>query len=79
MSLMTAAVLAGALLVPATPVPLPDRPTVLAINPQPERPGKAKIKRIYSGNDDDRRGKTIKQNKTINKKPGGAAPTGTPY
>jgi len=78
MSLMTAAVLAGALLVPATPVPPAERPSVLAINPQPEPPGKAKIKRIYSGQDDDRRGKTIKQNKTINKKPARAAPA-TPY
>lgn len=76
MSLMTAAVLAGALLVPATPVPPAERPTVLALNPQPEPPGKAKIKRIYSGGPDSRRGKTIKQNKTINQKPGGAA---TPY
>jgi len=78
MSLMTAAVLAGALLVPPPAAP-PDRPTVLALNPQPEPPGKAKIKRIYSGKDDDRRGKTIKQNKTIKQKPAGAAPTGTPY
>ncbi len=78
MSLMTAAVLAGALLVPATPVPPAERPTVLAINPQPEPPGKAKIKRIYSGQGDDRRGKTIKQNKTINQKPGKTAPA-TPY
>ena len=34
---------------------------MLAINPQPEPPGKAKIKRIYSGGPDSRRGKTIKQ------------------
>jgi hypothetical protein len=61
MSLMTAAVLAGALLVPAAPVPPTDRPTVLALNPQPEPPGRAKIKRIYTGGPDSRRGKTIKQ------------------
>jgi hypothetical protein len=60
MSLMTAAVLAGALLVPATSVPPTERPTLLALNPQPEPPGKAKIKRIYSGKDDDRRNKVIK-------------------
>jgi hypothetical protein len=60
MSLMTAAVLAGALLVPATPAPPPDRPTLLALNPQPEPPGRAKIKGIYWG-PDSRRGKTIKQ------------------
>ena len=74
MSLTTAAVLAGALLIPATPVLPSERPTVLAINPQPEPPGKAKIKRIYSGQGDDRRGRTIKQNKTIKQKPIGAAP-----
>jgi len=78
MSLVTAAVLAGALLVPATPVPPAERPTVLALNPQPEPPGKAKIKRIYSGKDDDRRSKTIKQNKTIKQKPAKVSP-GTPY
>jgi hypothetical protein len=61
MSLMTAAVLAGALLVPATPVPPAERPTVLALNPQPEPPGRAKIKQIYTGGPDSRRGKTIKQ------------------
>ena len=31
------------------------------INPQPEPPGKAKIKRIYTGGPDSRRTKTIKQ------------------
>ena len=61
MSLMTAAVLAGALLVPATPVPPAERPTVLALNPQPEPPGRAKIKQIYTGGPDSRRNKTIKQ------------------
>ena len=60
MSLMTAAVLAGALLVPATPVPPADRPTVLALNPQPEPPGKAKIKRNYTGGPDSRRNNIIK-------------------
>jgi len=60
MSVMTAALLAGALLLPATPVPPPDRPTMLALNPQPEPPGR-KIKRIYTGGPDSRRGKTIKQ------------------
>jgi hypothetical protein len=67
MSLMTAAVLAGALLVPATPAPPPDRPALLALNPQPEPPGK-KIKPIYSG-PDSRRGKINKQ------KPKEIAPT----
>jgi len=78
MSLMTVAVLAGALLVPVTPVPPAKRPMMFVLNPQPEPPGKAKIKRIYSGKDDDRRGKTIKQNKTINQKPGKTGPA-TPY
>ena len=59
MSLVVAA-LAGTLLVPAAPAPV-ERPLVLALNPQPEPPGKAKIKRIYSGGPDSRRGKTIKQ------------------
>lgn len=59
MSLVVAA-LAGALLVPAAPAPV-ERPLMLALNPQPEPPGKAKIKRIYSGGPDSRRGKTIKQ------------------
>jgi hypothetical protein len=58
---MTAAALAGALVVPATPAQPPDRPTMLALNPQPEPPGRAKIKGIYSGGPDSRRGKTIKQ------------------
>jgi hypothetical protein len=74
MSLMTAAVLAGALLVPATPVPPAERPTVLALNPQPEPPGRAKIKRIYTGGPDSRRNKTIKPNKN----PAKGSPA-TPY
>jgi hypothetical protein len=61
MSVTIAAALAGALLVPASPVPPPDRPTILALNPQPEPPGRGKIKRIYTGGPDSRRGKTIKQ------------------
>ena len=61
MSLVTAAVLAGALLVPATPVPPAERPTMLALNPQPEPPGKAKLKRIYSGGPDSRRNNVIKK------------------
>ncbi len=60
MSLITAAVLAGALLVPATPVPPAERPTVLALNPQPEPPGKAKLKRISKGGPDSRRNNVIK-------------------
>ena len=61
MSLMTAALLAGVLLVPATPTLPSNRPTVLALNPQPEPPGRAKIKRIYTGGPDSRRNRTIKQ------------------
>ena len=60
MSLMTAAVLAGTLLVPATPVPSAERPSVLALNPQPEPPGRGKIKRIYTGGPDSRRNRVIK-------------------
>jgi hypothetical protein len=63
---LVVAVLAGTLLapvdlVPADLAPPVERPLVLALNPQPEPPGKAKIKRIYSGGPDSRRGKTIKQ------------------
>jgi hypothetical protein len=36
-----------------------DRPIMLALNPQPEPPGKSKIKRIYSGKDDSRRNKDL--------------------
>ena len=61
MSLLTGAVLAGALLVPAGSTPPAEPPTLLALNPQPEPPGKAKIKRIYTGGPDSRRGKSIKQ------------------
>jgi hypothetical protein len=61
MSLIVTA-LAGALLVPAAPASAPvERPLMLALNPQPEPPGRGKIKRIYSGGPDSRRGKTIKQ------------------
>jgi hypothetical protein len=56
MSLIVAA-LAGALLVPAAPAV--ERPLVLALNPQPEPPGKARIKRVYSGGGDSRRIKSI--------------------
>jgi hypothetical protein len=34
----------------------------MALNPQPEPPGKGKIKRVYSGKDDSR--KNLKVNKT---------------
>jgi hypothetical protein len=48
-----AAVLAAALL---------SSPSAMALNPQPEPPGKGKIKRVYSGKDDSR--KNLKVNKT---------------
>ena len=60
MSLVVVA-LAGTLLAPADLAPPAERPLVLALNPQPEPPGRGKIKRIYSGGPDSRRGKTIKQ------------------
>ena len=63
MSLVVAA-LASTLLAPADLAPPVARPMVLAINPQPEPPGKGKIKRIYSGGPDSRRGKTIKTKQT---------------
>ena len=61
MGLMSAAVLASALLVPATSVPPPENSIMLALNPQPEPPGRAKIKHIYTGGPDSRRNRTIKQ------------------
>lgn len=62
---LVVAVLAGTLLAPADLALPAERPLVLALNPQPEPPGKAKIKRIYSGKDDSRRTKT----KTIKQTP----------
>jgi hypothetical protein len=62
MSLITAAVLATGLLAPAH-VEAPPKHQVLALNPQPEPPGKAKVKRIYSGGPDSRRSRNIKVNK----------------
>ena len=67
MRVIIAAALLGALLVPAGAAPVSDSPAarsderaiVLALNPQPEPPGKAKIKRIYSGKDDSRRDKDM--------------------
>jgi hypothetical protein len=55
------AAFASALLVPASAAPAGEGPIVLALNPQPEPPGRAKIKRIYTGGPDSRRNKTIKQ------------------
>jgi hypothetical protein len=52
---------ASALLLPASPAPAREGPIVLALNPQPEPPGRAKIKRIYIKQPDSRRNKTIKQ------------------
>jgi hypothetical protein len=49
----------GALLGPASAAPAnesaPGERILLALNPQPEPPGRAKIKRIYSGGPDSRR------------------------
>ena len=62
MSLITAAVLASGLLVPSEPGPASDR-QILALNPQPEPPGRSKIKRIYTGGPDSRRNRNLKTNK----------------
>lgn len=43
---MIAAVLAAVLL---------SSPSAMALNPQPEPPGKSKVKRVYSGKDDSRK------------------------
>ena len=69
MTPMIVAAFAGALLAPVHAAPPAERPMTLALNPQPEPPGKAKIKRIYSGKDDDRR-----QLKKIKQKPNTVAP-----
>lgn len=61
MSLIAAAILASGLLVPADPGPPSERHIILALNPQPEPPGKSKIKRIYTGGPDSRRNNVIKQ------------------
>jgi len=80
MRIIIAAALLGAWLVPAGAAPIGDsqgagareRGIVLALNPQPEPPGKAKIKRIYSGKDDSRRNKDmhpVKNQKPLNQAP----------
>ena len=61
MSLVIVAAVASALSAPVDTAPAGERATVLALNPQPEPPGRAKIKRIYIKGGDSRRGKTIKQ------------------
>ena len=62
MSLITAAVLASGLLAPADVQARPKHQT-LALNPQPEPPGRSKIKRVYSGGPDSRRNRNLKTNK----------------
>jgi hypothetical protein len=59
MSLITAAVLACGLLVPAGASPPPQR-QILALNPQPEPPGRSKVKQIYTGGPDSRRNRNLK-------------------
>ena len=65
MSLITAAALASGLLVPAEVTPPQEHSVILALNPQPEPPGKAKVKRVYSGGPDSRRNRNIKTNKQL--------------
>jgi hypothetical protein len=79
MRIIIAATLLGALLVPAGAAPIGDSPgarpgergIMLALNPQPEPPGRAKIKRIYSGKDDSRRNKDLHpvKQKPVNQAP----------
>jgi len=80
MRIIVAAALLAALPVPAGAAPIGDssgarareRGIVLTLNPQPEPPGKAKIKRIYSGKDDSRRNKDmhpVKNQKPLNQAP----------
>lgn len=68
MSLIAAAVLATGLLVPADANPPPPR-QILALNPQPEPPGKAKVKRVYTGGPDSRRDKVIKPKQPMKQAP----------
>jgi hypothetical protein len=70
MSLITAAVLASGLLAPADASPPPQR-QILALNPQPEPPGRAKVKSVYSGGPDSRRNRNLK---TIKQQPNQVAP-----
>jgi len=44
---------------------------ILALNPQPEPPGRSKIKRIYTGGPDSRRNRNLK---TIKPQPNQVAP-----
>jgi len=68
MSLIAAAALASGLFFPAEAGP-PPPPTMLALNPQPEPPGKAKVKRVYTGGPDSRRNKVIKSNQPLKQAP----------
>jgi hypothetical protein len=80
MRLVVAAVLFASLLSPVTAAPVTGTPAgpgreramMLALNPQPEPPGRAKIKRVYIKQDDSRRIKTLKPIKP--QKPPVAAP-----
>jgi hypothetical protein len=69
MSLITAAALASGLFFPSDAGPPPQRPVILALNPQPEPPGKAKVKRIYTGGPDSRRDKVIKSKQPMKQTP----------
>jgi hypothetical protein len=51
------------------------RPLRLALNPQPEPPGRGKIKRIYSGGPDSRRTRNLQK---LKGKPGMKAPAAKP-
>jgi hypothetical protein len=68
MSLITAAVLATGLVTPAD-ASAPPKPQILALNPQPEPPGKSKIKRVYTGGPDSRRDKVIKSKQPMKQAP----------
>jgi hypothetical protein len=60
------AALLSALPAPAVAAPPDERPLVLALNPQPEPPGRTKIKRVYVKQDDSRRPvKTLKQKPNV--------------
>jgi len=80
MRIVLAATFFGALLVPAGAAPISDSPgarpgerqILLALNPQPEPPGRTKIKRIYTKEDDSRRNRDmhpVKNQKPLNQAP----------
>ena len=55
----------GAWPAPAGAARAGDRPIMLALNPQPEPPGRQKIKRVYIKQDDSRKLNKVKQKPNV--------------